>query len=370
MVPQCLPLIHVVTNMICFFGTDMDNAILSLALLSNDDDAMVIALQHLHDKEKHASKKKRFCFNDASNEYCWKMFRFQKDDLRRLKTALHVPDNMTLPNRTVFVGIDGLCIMLRRLAYPSRLCDMEQMFGCGASELGLIFNAMIDFIHERFSTRLTNLDQEWLDIAHLERYANAVTRKGSPLNKCWGFVDGTCMNICRPKHGQEQCYSGHKRQHVLKFQAIMVPCGLIANLYGPVEGRRHDAYMLQDSGILPQLTNKVDRNGEPYYLYGDPAYPLLPVLLAPYRGAQITLQQSNFNKSMTPLRQCVEWGFGDIARNFAFIDFKKNLKLYLSPVAKYYVVACLLTNCKACLYGNITCSYFDVEPPSLEDYLL
>ena len=84
------------------------------------------------------------------------------------------------------------------------------------------------------------------------------------------------MNICRPKHGQEQCYSGHKRQHVLQFQAIMVPRGLIANLHGPVEGRRHDGYMLQDSVILPQLTKKVARNGEPYYLYGDPAYPLLP----------------------------------------------------------------------------------------------
>ena len=72
------------------------------------------------------------------------------------------------------------------------------------------------------------------------------------------------MNICRPQHGQEQCYSGHNRQIVLKFQAIMVPCGLIANLHGLVEGRRYDAYMLQDSKILPQLTNKVDLNGEPY----------------------------------------------------------------------------------------------------------
>ena len=54
------------------------------------------------------------------------------------------------------------------------------------------------------------------------------------------------MNICRPKHLQEQCYSGHKRQHELKFQAIMVPCGLITNLYGPVEGRRHDAYTWTD----------------------------------------------------------------------------------------------------------------------------
>ena len=49
-----------------------------------------------------------------------------------------------------------------------------------------------------------------------------------------------------PQNGQEQCYSGHKRKHVLKFQTIMVPCGLIANLYGPMEGRRHDVYMWID----------------------------------------------------------------------------------------------------------------------------
>ena len=89
----------------------------------------------------------------------------------------------------------------------------------------------------------------------------------------------------------------------------MVPCGLIANLYGPLEGRCHDAHRLQERGILPQLTNKVDRNGEPYYLYGDPACPLLPILLTPHRGAQITLQQSNMNKSMTQLHQCDEWEF-------------------------------------------------------------
>ena len=38
----------------------MHNAILSLALLSNSDDAMVVALQHLHVKEQHASEKDVF----------------------------------------------------------------------------------------------------------------------------------------------------------------------------------------------------------------------------------------------------------------------------------------------------------------------
>ena len=93
-------------------------------------------------------------------------------------------------------------------------------------------------------TEVTGMQLHWLiasDIANLQKYANAVTRKGSPVNKCWGFVDGTCMNICRPKHGEEQCDSGHNRQHVLKFQWIMVLCGLIANLYGPVEGCHYDA---------------------------------------------------------------------------------------------------------------------------------
>ena len=62
----------------------MHNAILSLAFLLNTDDAMVIALQHMHVKEQHASEK-----DVANNEYCWKMFRFQKDDLRRLKCIAH-----------------------------------------------------------------------------------------------------------------------------------------------------------------------------------------------------------------------------------------------------------------------------------------
>ena len=70
---------------------------------------------------------------------------------------------------------------------------------------------------------------------------------------------------------------------------MTLTCGLLANLYGSVERFRHNTYMHQDSGILPQLTNKVDRNGEPYYLYGDPACSSLPLLVAPYRGARIAL---------------------------------------------------------------------------------
>lgn len=103
-------------------------------------------------------------------------------------------------------------------------------------------------------------------------------------------------------------------------------------------------------------------------IFGDPAYPLTPSLIAPHRG-NLTADEELFNSQMSKVRQSVEWSFGKIATLFAFMDFKKNMKLYLQPVGKCYLVAALLTNCHSCLYGSEVSSYFSVAPPALEAYL-
>ena len=64
-------------------------------------------------------------------------------------------------------------------------------------------------------------------------------------------------------------------------------------------------------------------NGEPYVIYGDPAYGLSRNILAPYRGVRLTDDQQEFNSQMSKMRWCVEWGFGKISQLFAFLDFKK-----------------------------------------------
>ena len=153
------------------------------------------------------------------------------------------------------------------------------------------------------------------------------------------------------------------------MQSVETPNGLIANMFGPLEGRRHDAFMLGVSGLSDQLRNFNQLNGEPYVIYGDPAYGLSRNILAPFRGASITPQQQEFNKAMSRVRISVEWGFSKICQYFAFLDFKKNNKVLLQPVGKYYLVASLLINCHTCLYGSLTSTYFDVSPPSLETYL-
>ena len=58
--------------------------------------------------------------------------------------------------------------------------------------------------------------------------------KGAPLQNCFGFVDRTVRPICRPRKKQKIVYNGHKKVHALKFQSVVVPNGMIANLYGPV----------------------------------------------------------------------------------------------------------------------------------------
>ena len=71
---------------------------------------------------------------------------------------------------------------------------------------------------------------------------------------------------------------------------------------------------------------------------------------------------------MSAVRSSVEWLFSDIVNYFKFLDFKKNLKIGLSQVGKMYIVCAILQNVLTCLYGNSTSQFFDLDPPSLEDY--
>ena len=214
----------------------------------------------------------------------------------------------------------------------------------------MIASEMNTFIYNTYHHKLTSFQQPWLAPAELEKFAQAVHNVGAPLTNCWGFVDGTVRPICRPGEMQRTVYNGHKRVHAIKFQSIVTPNGLVSNLYGPVEGRRHDSGMLADSAILPQLQQfSRNQNGAPLCIYGDLAYPLRQQLQTPFRNPQLNPQQSAYNTAMRKARIGVEWVFGDITNFFKFLDFKKNVKLGLSPIGKMYIVCAFLMNIHTCM---------------------
>lgn len=91
------------------------------------------------------------------------------------------------------------------------------------------------------------------------KVANAGLNIATPQN-IWGFIDGTLRPVSRPAvsafpglNFQREFYSGHKRTHGVKYQAVHVPDGLCASLYGMIGGRRHDTTLLRESGLMNRL---------------------------------------------------------------------------------------------------------------------
>ena len=72
---------------------------------------------------------------------------------------------------------------------------------------------------------------------------------------------------------------------------------------------------------------------------------------------------------MSKVREVVEWGFANILSQWSFLNFRAGMKIFQSPVAKYYIVGAFLVSLQTCFYGNQTMDYFDCEALSLHEYL-
>ena len=318
-----------------------------------------------------------FNFEELPEHDFKKRFRFHKKDIPELCEALGIPDEINSPNRLSWSGIEGLCILLRRLSYPGRMYDLEEMFCRGESSITVIVNCMLSCLHDRWSGLLSNLVEnvgpgKWLSRDRLLEAAEAVHGK-CPIPNCWGFIDGTGRPIARHTRGQRIWYSGHKRMHMQKFQGVTTPFGIVVHLFGPVEGSRHDAAMLRMSGLLDQIEAHLPARGpdagDVFTLYGDSAYPLRQHLQAPFAGANLTPPQRQYNSQMSECRIAIEWAFAEVAAKFAYVDLKKAQRLLHGSIGTFYRVAVLLTNCHTCLYANETSSYFGLKPPTLQEYL-
>ena len=161
-------------------------------------------------------------------------FRFQKRHIPLLADVLQLPDQFLCYQRSVSSGIEGLCIMLKRLSYPCRYSDMIARFSKPVPVLSMVSNHVLDYIYDYHSHRILNWNQTILSPLALQEYSDAISAKGAALDNCFGFIDGTVCPICRPGELQRVVYNGHKRVHALKFQCVALPNGLIGNLYGPV----------------------------------------------------------------------------------------------------------------------------------------
>ncbi|XP_049269973.1 uncharacterized protein LOC125757829 [Rhipicephalus sanguineus] len=279
-------------------------------LLSNEERRLLIGgsyFDDLEDELRRKSERELFRYRSRHGlldieridvELFKLQFRFEKEDFGELASALLLPQAVVSAQNVTVPGQTALCLTLRRLAYPNRWCDLKNIFGLHASVMSSVASKMFCHITSNFGHLLDDCNNHsWLSPFFALIFLQAVARKGAPLRNCWAFIDGTARPICRPKRNQEQYYSGHKRCHCVKYQSVMCPNSIICQLDGPYPGRRHDAGILESSGLYSKLERLV--KDDDFVVYGDPAYPLLPLVMKPYGGNTLTPAQQAFNRGMS-----------------------------------------------------------------------
>jgi DDE superfamily endonuclease len=89
--------------------------------------------------------------------------------------------------------------------------------------------------------------------------------------------------------------------------------------------------MLRESGVVERL-EAISGMVEGACVYEDLAYPVSRLLQVPFKGSNCTKDELNFNRRISKVMVSVEWCLGKVVSLFPFVDFRKNIKLYLQPV--------------------------------------
>eukprot|EP00042_Codosiga_hollandica_P033866 m.231693 g.231693 ORF g.231693 m.231693 type:complete len:388 (-) comp54278_c5_seq6:26-1189(-) len=311
----------------------------------------------------------KFYLESLSDQTSIQFFRFDRLTLARLSEMFELPGMVNIVHYRVKVpAIEALCLFLLRMAYPGRLIFLSVFFGRPMCVLSKTIRFMVRYLNTRYR-HLLDLDIACLTPDALLALSNIMNAKGSPSTRSWGLIDGTYRRIPRPSKHQKLFYSGYKRFHAIKFLSVVLPTGIIACLDGAYPGSFHDSTMF--SKRLASVlfgANFLTDSGEHYQLLADSGFGQHPALLlrkahAPDHAAR------TFNLAHASCRVPVEWGFGKITTLWAYIDFHKNQKFLLQPVATYYRLAGLFTNIHTCLFGSQIAEHFGTSPPSLAAYL-
>ena len=384
---QGLEILHG-TSLLLYSCMDIDSDVSSDTLSESDDDSVVLPTVmtvgtigqfcevhkvYTDDTIQFGQMKTLVDFNDTQSLL---YFRFKKDDILILINAVWPRlrgylqgqyDRLRVKNDYRCHFETALLIMLYRFLRPSRFRpEMEAFFGMRRAHL----SASLFTITEAFENLASKyLNNPSIFLNRIPYYAQRIEHKVELVDRVWGFIDGTLRKTCRPTYYQKHAYSGHKRCHGLKFQSVTTPDGLIACLWGPMNGNRHDSHMLRESNLLAQLRDMMTDIEPVYSLYGDPAYPQSMYIFGGYNNPAAGSPEADWNTRMSKVREAVEWGFKEIVNRWRFLDFRASMKLFELPVARYYTIGAFLCNIRSIFYENTTSAFFECDTLSLEEYL-
>ena len=295
-------------------------------------------------------------FDSFTDEECWHYLRFRRRELTILFELSGFPANVKCLNGISCPGEYAFMLMLYRLAYPSRLFTLQEIFGREYTQLPRIFKYAINFMHTNHKHKV-HANLEWYS-DRFDMYHEAIIRK---IMKCpknpnvgnvpievsnvFAFLDGTGLEIARPSNGaQNPFYNGYMHGHYLIFQGVSFPDGLLV-IEGTFPGYQPDTMVWRDSAMRHELERimeeRVTEGRHRYKLYADKIYQNNDLVTAAYsvrnNPAGLTQWRIELNRLMSDIRVGVEWSFGKVIERNKFVSFRKGMKIQSSPVSKLSV---------------------------------
>ena len=299
-------------------------------------------------------------------------FRFSHHEMDRVVLAFlnaGFPSVVRTRTRDKCNLYEAVCMMCFKYAWPTRLGTMVKTFGSSTCRMSRIVSSLRRLIFARFRSSLSN--PPVLAPHRLDVFCAAVQKK-SGFGCCFGFIDGTVREICKPSALQGPMYNGKDRKHALKYQGVTTPDGMFLQLAGPWPGSRHDQFMVRESGVVDYLESIPRRacDGAVYCIYADQGYSQAFGIETPYFDGSVNAQHEAYNQCMASSRITVEWAFGAIVNKWQSTNFTPAQQLLSNrKIGQVYIVAGVLCNLLNTLHPNNTSKYFGVQPPPLEVYM-
>ena len=116
----------------------------------------------------------RFVLDNMNDDEFKAEFRVRQRDLPTLAQALRIPWSFQLSQRSVVDGMEGLSMLLKRLAYPCRYVGLIDRFGRPVPVFSMATNHVLAYIYNTHNHRITQWNHTLLGPHALEVYAGCI----------------------------------------------------------------------------------------------------------------------------------------------------------------------------------------------------
>eukprot|EP00960_Hanusia_phi_P072052 767693-Hanusia_phi.AAC.7 len=308
-----------------------------------------------------------------TDEECMRLFRFRREGIRQLLMRFDLAGSDSNSVKTLAIpcsafpastgwtisGESALLLFLYCMAHSPNMRKSRKFFGnMSVSKCSDVFYSMLEYLYKGWGFRATSLEN-WIDCAQYkaDHFSEVNDRD---YHNLVGFVDGY-VEIKSPAGGinnrrsgldQQQANSGRTRQNSVRFMGIALSNGLLY-VDGPYEPGFEDADVFRESRLTQQLRQAQGYLGAEYMIYGDCVSQMPLELQQSLRKNKCPKATELMNTVISQQGVSVKNYFSEVKKNWKLVDDQTQLDLNLEERGKALVVATMLQNCRALLYGKL-----------------